>query len=448
MPNHHMLDRGTVFAQYRGAMSSLPNTPPATTDPDRAARAALARNRALATSLLLAMLGLVIGSYFMPPFSWVPLLQAASKAGFIGGIADWFAITALFRHPLGLPIPHTAIIPREKQRLGEALGRFVSRHVVTGPEIDRVMAEINMAGLLRDVLTDDRVVKQLAAALAQYLPRLLRAIEDGRAKRTLARLLPRLMGGRQGGQIAVRGLRAMTDSGRHQLVLEFVLEKLRAAMLAREADLRDAIAARVREQGGRLVGWTLGATIAKRILGAVNAELDRMDPRSSALREAFDEWVRHEIDAMEQNPGRLAELGATLSRLLSHPSVQDYGGDLWARLRRSLEADAAKPDGRSRSAIENTVRDLGRMISEDPAIASNIQKGAASMVRGMLPVLQDRLAEFIGTVVGNWDSATITEKLELRIGRDLQYVRINGTLVGFFVGGLSFLVLKAVFGLG
>ncbi len=428
----------------------LPPAEDPTKDPDRAARADLARNRAIANAMLVGMLGLVLGSYAVPPgivpVFWVSLLQASAKAGFVGGIADWFAVTALFRHPLGLPIPHTAIIPHEKQRLGDALGRFVSRHVVTEDEVTRVMGEIDVAGLLRSVLTDDAIVKQLSGALARYLPRLLATVEDGRARRTAARLLPRLIGGEAGGRLVVRALRGLTDNGRHQEVLGFILGKLREAMAEKEADLKDVIEARVREQGGRLIGWTLGATIAKRVLASVNAEMDRMDPQGSSLRDAFDEWVRHEINRMDSDPARAAELGRALRRVISHDTVQVWVWDIWSRLRRALEDDAARPDGRTRVALEDMVRDLGVMITNDPATAAGIQRIAARSIKTLLPTVQTRIAGFIANVIGNWDTATIVDRLELRVGRDLQYVRMNGTLVGFFVGGLTYLALMAMFG--
>jgi len=415
-------------------------------DPDFAARKILTRNRAIATGLLLIMLALIFVSYALPHTLSTALLQASSKAGFVGGIADWFAITALFRHPLGLPIPHTAIIPREKQRLGDALGGFVARHVATEAEIGRVIDQIDVPGLLRAILTDDIIINSLTEAMARALPRFLSSIEDGRARRLASRLITRILGGQTGAKMLVRVLKNVTEDGRHQEILDFILENLRAAMLSREADLKEIIEARVREQGGRIIGWTLGATIAKRILAAANAEMDRMDPHHSALREAFDEWVRHEIVRLESDPLRAAELGRAIRGALSADAVQGFVWDSWSRLRRALEDDTAKPHGRSRAAMQAMLRDLGTTISEDPAMTAMIKSSTTKMVRSVLPTIQTKLAKFIGEVVGNWDTATITERLELRIGSDLQYIRMNGTLVGFLAGGVLSLALNVVYG--
>src|SRR5438309_6220747 len=153
------------------------------TDPDAPARRALARHKAAATGLLVLMGVLTLGSYALPEGWFADLLQASAKAGFVGGIADWFAVTALFRHPLGLPIPHTAIIPRQKERLGQALGRFVARHVFTEDEVARILGRLDFAGILHRFLTDPESNRPAAETLASLLPGLLASMEDGRARR-------------------------------------------------------------------------------------------------------------------------------------------------------------------------------------------------------------------------------------------------------------------------
>lgn len=415
-------------------------------DPDAVARKSLARHRAFATFLLLTMAALTIGSFYLPHGYWTELLQASAKAGFVGGIADWFAVTALFRHPLGLPIPHTAIIPREKLRLGQALGRFFTRHVVTEEEVKRLLGRLDVADFLRAILTHEDVVKPLARTLAATLPRILATVEDGRARKTLNRLMPRVMGGPAAGRVVARALRGLVEGGRHQEVLGFVLAKLRTGMLEKEGALKRMIEERVRDQGGRLVGWALGATIATRVLSSVNAELDKMDPENSELRAAFDEWVRREIDLMDEDPTRAAELGKAIRRVVAHETVQAWTWDVWSRLRATLEADAAKPGGHAEALLEGAVRNLGEMLAADPAAAARVQLLAERTATRLMPAAQTQIAAFIADVVASWDTATLTERIELRVGRDLQYVRMNGTLVGFLVGGIAYAALMAVFG--
>ena len=415
-------------------------------DSDDEARRALARHRALATGLLLLMAVLTVGSYWLPPGLATDLLQASSKAGFVGGLADWFAVTALFRHPLGLPIPHTAIIPRQKERLGQALGKFVATHVFSRDEVARIMGRFDAPALLRGFLSDPAATRPAAEALGKMLPRLIATVEDGRARRLMRRIVPRLLGGPAAGQVVARALRGLIESGRHQEVLGFFLSELKTLLASKEETLRVAIEERVREQGGRLVGWALGATVARRVLAVINAELEKISPDGSELRAAFDEWARREINRMEEDPARAAEIGAALRHVIAHHTVQAWLWDIWARLRMALEADAARPNGRTAAFLEGALANLGEMLAADPAARAGVQRAAEGIVGTLMPSAQAKVAEFIGGVVGGWDAGTITEKIELRVGKDLQYVRINGTLVGFLAGGLVYAILRATFG--
>ncbi len=414
-------------------------------DADDEARRVLRRHRGVATGLLGGMAVLMVGSYALPRSGWVDLLQAAAKSGFVGGIADWFAVVALFRHPLGLPIPHTAILPAQKARLGRALGRFVADHVFTEAEVARVLERLDLPGILGRFLTDPAAARPAAQELAAMLPRLLASVEDGRARRTLARLVPRLLGGPAAGQVVARALRGLVEGGRHLEVLTFILGELKAILAAKEEQLRASIEEKVREQGGRLVGWAIGATVASRVLAVLNAELDRAGP-DSGLREAFDEWVEREITRIEEEPQRSAEIGVAIRRVVAHSTVQAWIWDIWARLRLALEADAVRPSGHTVALLEGAFANLGTVLGTDPVARARLQRAADGVVATLLPTAQAQLSEFIAHVVASWDAGTVAEKLELRVGKDLQYVRVNGTLVGFLVGGVLYAVLQAVFG--
>jgi uncharacterized membrane-anchored protein YjiN (DUF445 family) len=414
-------------------------------DPDILARRTLRHYRMFATGLLVLMAGLTLASYFIPPNWWGGLLQAAAKAGFIGGVADWFAITALFRHPLGIPIPHTAIIPNQRYRLGQALGRFVATHVFTNTEVSNVLGKLDLPSIVHRFLADPAAAHPAAVALSGMLPKLLATVEDGRARRVLARVVPRIVGGSAAGQVVARALHGLVDGGRHQEVFGFILGQMKTLLASREDLLRAAIEERVREQGGRLVGWALGASIARRVLAQINTELDKMSPDGSELRAAFDEWIRREIDRMESEPERAAEVGAALRRVVAHETIQAWMWDIWARIRIGVEADIARPNGRVVTYIEGALGNLGAILEADPTARARLQGAAEGIVRSLLPNAQVRIAEFIGQVVANWDAVTLVDRLELRVGKDLQYIRMNGTIVGFLIGGLLYTVLDTLF---
>lgn len=419
-------------------------------DRDLAARQRLARHRAFASILLLLMAGVMIASYAFEPYFgdaiWLQWLQASSKAGLVGGLADWFAVTALFRHPLGIPIPHTAIIPNQKARLGRALGRFVANHVFTEAEISRTLDRLDLAGILRRFLSDPASTRPAAEGLAALMPRLLASMEDGRARRVLSRIVPRLLGGEAAGRVVGRALRGLMEGGRHQEVFGFILAEVKSLLAEREEALRHAIEERVREQGGRLVGWAVGAGIARRAMAMIHDELEKMEQGGSDLRAAFDEWVHREISRIENEPARAAEIGQALRRVLTHETIQAWVGDVWSRLRLSIEADARRPNSHMIALFEQALANFGTLLDQDDAARARLQRAVQGVVVPLMPAAAGQLEVFIADVVGNWDTRTITDRLELRVGTDLQYVRINGTLVGFLAGGLVWAALRAMFG--
>ncbi len=415
-------------------------------DRDEELRAGLRRHRAFATALLGLMAALVVLAYSIGPGWWTDLLAASAKAGLVGGLADWFAVTALFRRPLGLPIPHTAILPTQKERLAGGLGRFVAGQVFTEAEVKRLLTRFDLAAVLRNFLSDPAQSRPAAEALAQMLPRIMATLEDGRARRLFARLVPRIAGGPGAAAVAARALRAVLASGRHQAVFDAALVELRSVLRAKEEDLKLAITARVREEGGALVGWVAGAYTAKRILAMINGELEKMEPNDSALRQGFERWLEAEIERLETDPERIAAFGRAVRAALAHPAVVDWAGDVWQRLRDALAADAANPSGRTVAILEGAFANAGTLLAEDGLARHRLNRGLEATLVALLPAAQLRLSDFIAGVVAKWDSAELVDKIELRVGRDLQYVRINGTLVGFLAGGALYLLLEALFG--
>ncbi|WP_376090317.1 DUF445 domain-containing protein [Roseomonas sp. CCTCC AB2023176] len=409
-------------------------------------RAALRRHKAVATGLLAGMAGVTLGSYALPPGYWTELLQASAKAGLVGGLADWFAVTAIFRHPLGIPIPHTAIVPNQKERLGQALGRFVANHVFTDAEVRAVLARLDAASILRGFLSDPATARPAAEAMARALPRLLASLEKGQAQRVMRRLLPRIVSGQAAARMAARALRLMVAGGRHQEVFGLALGQLKALMAAKEESLKTAIADRVRAEGGALVGWMAGAAVARRVLSALNAELDKMEPGDSDLRAAFETWLEGEIGRLENDPSRAESIGEALRRAMAHPSVAAWLSDSWARLREAIEADATDPEGRTIRLLTGMLNNLAEMLETDRSAQERLNRTVERGLMTLLPAAQGRVAGFIANVIAHWDTATVVDRIELRVGRDLQFVRINGTVVGALAGGVLFIVLHALFG--
>ncbi|MFT9323434.1 MAG: DUF445 domain-containing protein, partial [Acetobacter sp.] len=226
------------------------------TEADIAARQTLRRYQNAATGLLVAMGGMTALGYAAPAAGWVKdgffleMFRAGARAGVVGGVADWFAVVALFRHPLGLPIPHTAILPAQKDRLARALGRFVASQVFTAREVERVLARVDVPGFIANLLEDPATQDAVVGAMARSMPQLLDRLEDGRASNAIGRIMPGLLGGSDLSPVIAKALRSLVDDDRHQEVLSYFLSQLKDGLKAKEGALRAMIEDRVREQGG------------------------------------------------------------------------------------------------------------------------------------------------------------------------------------------------------
>jgi len=419
---------------------------------DREARRTLGRYRRMATGLLCAMGGVTVGGYVLPAMGWlepslaVQAIRAGGKAGVVGGLADWFAITALFRRPLGLPIPHTAILPAQKDRLGRALGRFVAGQFFTENDIGRTLETVDLPAMLGRVLAKPETAQTATRALVTALPPMLDRLGDGRAGQAITRGLSSVLRGEDVAPVLARVLRSLVDGERHQEVLSFLLDELKEGLKSRETLLRTMIEDRVREQGGRILGWAIGGSVATKVLTAVNHELERVDPRDSDIREGFSRWVRAEIDRIETDPERRAEIGAAVGGIFAHESMRAWGNDLWLRLRGQIDRDIADPEGWSAGLIRDALLRLSEQVTHDPMTRQRVMDGTVGAILRGLPTVREKLSDFMASVVARWDGPDLANRLELRVGPDLQYVRINGTVVGFAVGVVLWGLLRAAFG--
>ncbi|MCC7428516.1 MAG: DUF445 domain-containing protein [Alphaproteobacteria bacterium] len=426
----------------RNAAPSEPQ-PPSPEQREAAQRASLARHRAIATGLLVLMAGIVIGTYYWPEQDyWTQLVQAAAKAGFVGGLADWFAVTALFRHPLGLPIPHTAIIPRQKDRIGQGLGRFVSRYVVTETEMRRLLGRVDAAAALADWLRTPGNGRLAARHILAALPAFLAAVEDGRARRVLRRLVPRVAGREGPAPLVARGLRLLIAGGHHQAALSYALGAIKEALRENEATLKQGVAERLPWYIPR---W-FDSKVAGQILGLLNGELEKLGQHDSEIRRGFDRWAERMIAEIENSPDRRAQIAAAARRVLASQPVQDWLMSLWHGLREAVAAEAADPKGRMADRLGEALANLGRLLAEDEAMRGRLNGVVSEVAAALLPRGQEGLSRFMASVVEGWDARTVANRIELAVGKDLQYVRINGTLVGALAGGAVFALLHWWFG--
>lgn len=409
----------------------------------------LSRPGTVATVLLVGMGGLAVGSS-LPIWERLyahsvvlDMIQAGARAGVVGGLADWFAVTALFRHPMGLPIPHTAILPRRKKQLGQAMGRFVAEHFFTEHDLTALLERFDCSKALVKTLQNPTTRDAVVDNMRRIAPGLLERLEDGRGSALAGRLLPVLLHGRDVAPLVARVLRAMVNVDVHQEVFSFFLSQFKELVVQHEPEFHRFVEERVREQGGRFVGWAIGGRVASQALNALKMELERVDPMDSDVRHGFTTWVNEKIDQLEKDPAQLTRIMEHISDFLGHDAVREWWGSLWRRLRIVTEDDSQRSDGWSAQVSQALLDHVVDILSEDKEFSAKINHIVSRSAVHMIAGIRQEVAALIARVMEKWDGPSLAARLERGVGKDLAYIRINGTVVGFLVGGL----LEAVLGL-
>ncbi|CAI3922389.1 DUF445 family (YjiN) [Commensalibacter communis] len=423
-----------------------------TSESDHLAWVSFIRYRRIATGLLMLMGILTFLGYLLPYYGIIHdsfllnVFRTGAQAGFIGGFADWFAVTALFRHPMGLPIPHTAILPMQQKRLGKGLGYFIARYVFTKDEVKDTLNKIDFPSLIARYLSNPTNIDVCAKIIMNSVPNMLDRFEDGRASTFVSRIFSRLLSGESLSPLMVRSLRTMVDNEHHQEIVSFLLEVIKKNLKEKEDSLKEIIQDRVKEQGGRFLGWMIGGSVASKVLLGINKEMDRIDPQNSDLRHGIAEWIKKEIDKFETNPERSEKISEALKIFVDHESVQDWREDIWQKIRTLVEEDIENDDGWMKNLIHDTLLYLATQLREDPSVREKVTATLQGAALRSLPHTQQWLVDFTENVVAGWDSKALVSRLETRIGKDLQFIRINGSIVGFLVGIIIYLFIYVCFG--
>ena len=360
-------------------------------------------------------------------------LRAFAEAALIGGLADWFAVTALFRHPLGLPIPHTAIVPRNKERIGIALGEFVENNFLTREIVGRQLAEVDLAGRLARFLGDRQHAGPLAARLTSLLPTMLDALDAAPVHVMLREQLASALRRIEMGPLAARVLDALLADERRQALFDELLEQLSGLLAEAEPELRERVHAR---SAWLLKRLGVDERIADSIMEAAEDALaevgaDPGHPWRLRFFAALDNYIRDLHDAPEYR--RRAD--EWKMALLDHPVFGQLIGDLWSAVGAHVRADAAQSTSRIRAHVESTLVRFGEHLAADDEARVVLNKFLATTLTQLAYDGRHAAATLIAeTTVRVWDATTITERLERAVGRDLQYIRINGTLIGGLIG--------------
>jgi uncharacterized membrane-anchored protein YjiN (DUF445 family) len=401
-------------------------------------RRALWRARALATSLLVLMLAIFIAtSIGLTHWPWLAYVRAFAEAGMIGACADWFAVVALFRHPLGIPIPHTAIVANSKERIGVAIGRFVAGNFLSPHVLAERIRDVDISGwAARWLLRGDNarnIVQRATSSLKQALDALPR--EDLNAF---------LSGAVRGGienvpasPFASKLLSLLWAHGEMQALAEKLLDYLSSAL----AKNREAIRSAVSKRTSRLIPKWIDGIVADKIIDGLARILDEMREPSHPWRIELTTTVEQLIGDLATKPELIEKGEALKAKMLATPAVITQIDALWVAIEDRL--DAPETQEKLARVLDRSLVSIGTRLHNDEQLRGDINRWLRVAVLRTVAPRRAEIAEFIRKVVENWDTDTLTERIELTVGRDLQYIRINGTLVGGLVGLIIFAVTQA-----
>jgi uncharacterized membrane-anchored protein YjiN (DUF445 family) len=401
------------------------------------------KNWALAS--LAATLAGVALSYAMGgtgPWAWV---RAFCEAATIGALADWFAVVALFRRPLGLPIPHTAIIPANKERIADNLAAFVRDHFLDPASLLERLRVFDPAARLGQWLSDPRQARVVAGTARTWALHALNLLDERAVREAIHGFVVKRLEGWNAAQTAGDLFELLARDGRHHVLLDEALNRL-ATYLQGEPVKARASALMVkyaRKEWPRMAKALnlvrpvddIGDSLADRLARALLDELhDVLAQRDHPLRRDYEAWLGGYVTRLRDDPDLQRQVDGLKQRILAHPQVRDYVQGIWDAVQESLRRDLSSTDSTLGRHLEQTLLALGRNLGKDPelrrAINQHVLEGAERLAGGLRHGITDHIAQ---TVKG-WDERQFVDELELSIGRDLQYIRFNGMLVGGLIG--------------
>jgi uncharacterized membrane-anchored protein YjiN (DUF445 family) len=392
----------------------------------------LDRMKRRATGLLVVMSGVFLAALILEPrHPWLGYVRATAEAAMVGGLADWFAITAIFKHPLNIPIPHTAIIPTRKDRIGRTLGNFVQHNFLSPDILGPKLLAIQPSRRIAEWLRRPENARSLGRHAASALRSASEVVKDEDVHALLERSVIEPLRQRPIAPVLAKGLLLLTANDRHQQLLDRVINGLAGLIIENEELIRRRIHA---ESPWWVPGFVDERVHAKVVAGIQHTLLEVATDPSHPMRRQFDDLLTDWIVRLQESPEVIARADAVKQQLFDHPTSRGLSASLWDEVKLMLDRQAEPELGQSPGALER-----GLIALADGALGDDVllAKVDGWIVQAVLRVVEQHRHEVGGLIehtVSNWDPGETSKRLELAVGRDLQFVRINGTLVGGLVG--------------
>ena len=403
------------------------STPPLTQE-EREQR--LSRMKRIPLWLLLVMAGLFVVTLNRPE-TWMAWVHAFAEAGMVGALADWFAVVALFRHPLGIPIPHTAIIPNRKDELGETMARFVADHFLEPEVVRSKLKSVNLASYAVNWLQSEKGRASVADLGTAVLRWALGALSETRVRKFLSRLGKRQLKDVSLAPFLGHTVEWLVRDGRHQQLLT---QMLRYAIVVLH-DNRESIRERVQQESPWWIPGFVDDRILAQMLQRIETQLFEMTlDAEHPMREQFTGWLERLAHNLKTSPEH-RQLGEDFKqKILENNALQDYLYGLWRELAGRLEKDLDHPHSAVRQKINDWLNGISLELEQDKDMQTWINDWLSDAIVVIVDRNREQISTLISDTVQSWDGEDTSRRVELAIGRDLQFIRINGTLVGGLVG--------------
>ncbi|HEV7194265.1 MAG TPA: DUF445 domain-containing protein [Jatrophihabitantaceae bacterium] len=358
-------------------------------------------------------------------------VQAAAEASMVGGLADWFAVTALFRYPLGLPIPHTAIIPRKKDQIGEGLAGFVNEYFLTEEIVGERLAAAHVPRRIGEWLADPAHARQVAEELSKAVSGMAGVLRDDELRNAVAGFADKRLREIDVAPLIARLIDTICESGQHQTAFTAAL---RGTMRFLDEN-RSVFRRRLDQESPEWVPeWVDDRVFAKGFTALQSFLADVSVDPDHELRHTFDGKLRDVAARLRSDPAHAATIEQAKLDLLDRPDVRDWLSTIWLNVKKLVLDGAADPNSDLRRSVESLTIRAGEALRDDPAVAAKIDEALQRLTGHIVADYGDDLASVISATVERWDTAETSRRLELQVGRDLQFIRINGTVVGSLAG--------------
>ena len=387
--------------------------------------------------LLLVSAAYLLSAYFEERHPLLPYVRAFSEAAMIGALADWFAVVALFRHPIGLPIPHTAILPRNKGRIADNMGSFIQSNFLSTERILGKLQEFNPAARLVIWLNKPHIQKCIGSLVVRALSYGLNVLDDQRVfsflQGSIIAQLQRLDLTKFSGDL----LTILTTNDRHHVLLNQILHEVDQQL--DQPDIQERLAKVIAGELDILryvyLDKAAGRFVAEKLVQGIQRELKDIntDPHH-AMRIRFDQYIANFIDKLKHDPDFYLKGEQIKHELLMHPELTGYVQDWWQQFVTWLHADLHRTDSTTRAKAMQLSKTFGRKLQQDAGMQAWINEQLAKAAPALIEEYREKIGQFIADQVKAWDDQYMVDRLELNIGPDLQFIRLNGTLVGGVVG--------------